>query len=136
MDSIMRRNPSNRASATARPAICSRLKNAGLRPTRQRIALAKILFCRGNRHLTVENVYDEAMLDRIPVSLATVYNTLHQFTESGLLRQVAVASGKTFFDADTSEHPHFFIEEDQSILDVSQKPYRRAPAGAAARLRS
>ncbi|TPI41464.1 transcriptional repressor [Mesorhizobium sp. B3-1-6] len=99
--------------------ICARLAGAGLRPTRQRIALAKILFCRGNRHLTVEDVYAEAHQDRIPVSLATVYNTLHQFTELGLLREISVSGGKTFFDADTSEHPHFFIEDDQSIRDIT-----------------
>jgi Fur family iron response transcriptional regulator len=98
--------------------MCSRLQNAGLRPTRQRVALAKILFCRGDRHLTAETVHQEAVAERIHVSLATVYNTLNQFTQQGLLRQVMVAGSKTYYDSNISEHPHFFVEDDQAILDI------------------
>ncbi len=104
--------------ARIRPDMCSRLQSAGLRPTRQRVALAKILFCRGDRHLTAEAVHQEAVADRIHVSLATVYNTLNQFTGQGLLRQVMVAGSKTYYDSNISEHPHFFVEDDQSILDI------------------
>ena len=66
------------------------LRTVGLRPTRQRMALGWILFAKGDRHLTAEMLFDEATRSRIPVSLATVYNTLHQFTEAGLLRQLVV----------------------------------------------
>ncbi|MDI6836486.1 MAG: transcriptional repressor, partial [Rhizobiaceae bacterium] len=62
----------------------ARLRRSGLRPTRQRIALASLLFAKGDRHLTVEELHEEALAADVPVSLATVYNTLHQFTEAGL----------------------------------------------------
>jgi Fur family iron response transcriptional regulator len=107
-----------RARTRIRLGICSRLESAGLRPTRQRVALAKILFCRGDRHVTAEGVHQEAVNDRIRVSLATVYNTLNQFTEQGLLRRVMVVGAKTYYDSNISEHPHFFVEDDQSILDI------------------
>ncbi len=74
------------------------LRSVGLRPTRQRMALGWLLFGKGDRHLTAEMLYEEATRARVPVSLATVYNTLHQFTEAGLLRQVAVDGSKTYFD--------------------------------------
>ena len=64
------------------------LRQSGLRPTRQRVALAELLFARGDRHLTAERLHEEAVSNDVPVSLATVYNTLHQFTEAGLLREV------------------------------------------------
>ena len=89
-----------------------RLRRAGLRPTRQRLSLGWLLFGRGDRHLTAEMLYDEAMRAKVPVSLATVYNTLHQFTEAGLLRQLAVDGSKAYFDTNPSEHHHFFLEEE------------------------
>lgn len=104
--------------AHGRQAICSRLSNAGLRPTRQRVALARLLFCRGNHHLTAEILHAEAQAERTHVSLATIYNTLNQFTECGLLRHIVVSGMKTFYDPDTSEHAHFFFEDDEIILDV------------------
>ena len=100
------------------PNTRSLLKGAGLRPTRQRMALADILFSRGHRHISAETLHEEAMLRRVPVSLATVYNTLHQFTGAGLLREVAVDGSKTYFDTNTSDHHHFFIEEDGVMFDV------------------
>ncbi len=63
----------------------SKLRDVGLRPTRQRMALGWILFAKGDRHVTAEMLYEEATRAKVPVSLATVYNTLHQFTEVGLL---------------------------------------------------
>src|ERR1700693_4657672 len=94
----------NRPMAPTRPAIRARLRQAGLRPTRQRMSLAELLFGQGNRHLSAEKLHEEAMVHRVPVSLATVYNTLHQFTEAGLLREVAVDGSKTHFDTNPSEH--------------------------------
>ena len=95
-----------------------RLRRVGLRPTRQRISLGWLLFGKGDRHITAELLYDEAMRARVPVSLATVYNTLHQFTEAGLLRQLAVDGAKAYFDTNTTDHHHFFIEGDESLMDV------------------
>src|SRR5438445_12554530 len=109
---------SNRPVAPTRPEIRARLRQAGLRPTRQRLALAELLFGRGNRHLSAENLHEEAMLQRVPVSLATVYNTLHQFTEAGLLREVAVDGSKNYFDTNVHEHHHYFVEGDNEVLDI------------------
>jgi Fur family iron response transcriptional regulator len=94
------------------------LRRAGLRPTRQRLALAEILFAQGNRHISAERLHEEALLKRVGVSLATIYNTLHQFTGAGLLREVAVDGSKTYFDTNTSDHNHFFVEDDGEVLDI------------------
>jgi Fur family transcriptional regulator, iron response regulator len=98
--------------------IAALLKRAGLRPTRQRVALGALLFGSGDRHLTAEMLHMEAIRNAIPVSLATVYNTLHQFTEAGLLREVAVEGSKTYFDTNTSNHHHFYFERDGTLMDV------------------
>jgi Fur family transcriptional regulator, iron response regulator len=95
-----------------------KLRRVGLRPTRQRVSLGWLLFGKGDRHVTAEMLFDEAMRSRIPVSLATVYNTLHQFTESGLLRQLAVDGSKAYFDTNPSEHHHFFVEGDDLVVDM------------------
>jgi Fur family iron response transcriptional regulator len=97
----------------------SMLRDVGLRPTRQRMALGWILFAKGDRHLTAEMLYEEATKAKVPVSLATVYNTLHQFTEAGLLREVAVEGAKTYFDTNTSNHYHFFCEHSGRLLDIA-----------------
>ena len=94
------------------------LRDVGLRPTRQRMALGWILFAKGDRHLTAEMLYEEATKAKVPVSLATVYNTLHQFTDVGLLRQVAVDGSKTYFDTNTTAHHHFFVEGDNALVDI------------------
>jgi Fur family transcriptional regulator, iron response regulator len=101
-----------------RPEIRSMLRQSGLRPTRQRMALAEILFAHGNRHISAESLHDEATIQRVPVSLATIYNTLHQFTEAGLLREVAVDGSKTYFDTNTGEHHHFYVEDDNEVIDI------------------
>lgn len=95
-----------------------RLRDAGLRPTRQRIALAGLLFAKGDRHLTAEELHEEATIAGVPVSLATVYNTLHQFTEAGLLRVLAIESAKTYFDTNISDHHHFFLEGESEVVDI------------------
>jgi len=94
------------------------LRQGGLRPTRQRMALGWILFGKGDRHITAEMLYEEASKAKVPVSLATVYNTLHQFTDVGLLRQVAVDGSKTYFDTNNTQHHHFFVEGENALLDI------------------
>ena len=94
------------------------LRKVGLRPTRQRLLLGWILFSKGDRHVTAEMLFDEALRARLPVSLATVYNTLHQFTEAGLLREIGVTGPKAFFDTNPSAHQHFLIEGEDSLLDI------------------
>ena len=119
--------PANAGSADLRRAelngcpwhdVKSMLRGVGLRPTRQRMALGWILFAKGDRHLTAEMLYEEATRAKVPVSLATIYNTLHQFTEVGLLRQVAVDGSKTYFDTNISQHHHFFVEGENDLLDI------------------
>ncbi len=106
--------------ATARPftEALNRLKAVGLRPTRQRLALTKLLFENGHRHLTAEGLHNEAMAMDVRVSLATIYNTLHQFTEVGLLREVVVDPGRSYFDTNTQDHHHFFLEDAGELMDI------------------
>lgn len=95
-----------------------KLQGAGLRPTRQRVALAELLFAKGDRHLAAEDLHGEAVSSGVPVSLATVYNTLHQFTGAGMLRILAVEGSRTYFDTNTSDHHHFYIEDEGEVIDV------------------
>ncbi|MDJ0894542.1 MAG: Fur family transcriptional regulator [Alphaproteobacteria bacterium] len=95
------------------------VRSAGLRPTRQRLALAKLLFEDGDRHVTAEQLHEEATGAGIAVSLATVYNTLHQFTQVGLLRQVVVDPVRSYFDTNTGDHHHYYLEEDGSLEDIA-----------------
>jgi Fur family transcriptional regulator, iron response regulator len=94
------------------------LKDAGLRPTRQRLALSRLLFAHGDRHVTAEDLYQEARSAGIQVSLATIYNTLHQFTAAGLLREVPVDTGQSYFDTNTSHHHHFFDPSRGTVIDI------------------
>ncbi|EFO32271.1 ferric uptake regulator family protein [Roseibium sp. TrichSKD4] len=94
------------------------LRNAGLRPTRQRMSLAELLYSKGDRHISAEHLHEEAVGANVPVSLATVYNTLHQFTQAGLLREVAIDGTKTYFDTNVTDHHHFFIEGENKVVDI------------------
>ena len=98
--------------------VIDRLRAAGLRPTRQRLALAKILFEGGDRHVTAEMLHAEVLNANVRVSLATVYNTLHQFTSCGLLREIVVDASRSYFDTNTSEHHHFFMEDSGDLVDI------------------
>lgn len=98
--------------------IHDRLRRAGLRTTRQRLALAKLLFDGGDRHVTAVTLHADALANGVRVSLATVYNTLHQFTNAGLLRDIMVDSQRTYFDTNTRDHHHFFIEDSGSLMDI------------------
>lgn len=102
----------------AGPDATQRLRSAGLRPTRQRIELVGLLFGGGDRHITAESLHAEAEKAGVRVSLATVYNTLHQFTQSGLLRQVVVDAARSYFDTNTAEHQHFFVEDESALIDI------------------
>jgi Fur family iron response transcriptional regulator len=104
--------------------IAKLLRGAGLRPTRQRVALGVLLFGSGDRHVTAELLHEEAQARKVPVSLATIYNTLHQFTEVGLLREVAVEGAKAYFDTNTSNHYHFFCEHSGKLMDIDTDQIR------------
>jgi Fur family transcriptional regulator, iron response regulator len=95
-----------------------RLRAAGLRPTRQRVELADLLFQGPHRHVTAESLHEEAAALDLKISLATVYNTLHQFTHAGLLRQVIVDAARGYFDTNTGDHQHFFLEDEGQLIDI------------------
>lgn len=118
--------------------VIDRLKEVGLRPTRQRLALAKLLTEAGDCHLTAEQLHSQAQNAGIRVSLATVYNTLHQFTEAGLLKEIVVDAGRSYFDTNVTEHHHFFFEDRNHLQDIEGKSVTIAslpepPAGTSVR---
>ena len=100
------------------------LRRAKLRPTRQRVALAKLLFDGGDRHVTAEQLHEEALRSEVRVSLATVYNTLRMFRAAGLLREVVVAQGASYYDTNTSDHHHLFHEEAGELHDIPASAVR------------
>ncbi len=95
-----------------------RLRSAALRPTRQRMALTRLLFEGDDRHVTAEALHKEARAADVRVSLATVYNTLHQFTAAGLLREVVVDATRSYFDTNTSHHHHFYCQDTGMLADI------------------
>jgi Fur family iron response transcriptional regulator len=115
-----------------------RLRAVGLRPTRQRLALVRLLFEDGDRHVSAEQLHAEAQRVGVRVSLATIYNTLNQFTEAGLLREVVVDSGCSYFDTNIGDHHHFFFEDSGQLQDIPGEQVQvsalpAAPAGTAVR---
>jgi len=102
----------------ARTRLETKLRNANLRPTSQRMALANLMFAKGDRHFSAEKLYEEAKEINVGVSLATVYNTLHQFSEAGLLRTIAIDSSSTYFDTNTGNHHHFYVEGSDDLIDM------------------
>lgn len=109
---------------TNSPDISQKLRDAGLRPTRQRVALGELLFAAGDRHVTAERLHVEAVDAGECVSLATVYNTLHQFKRAGLLREIAIDGAKTVFDTNTSNHNHYFLEDEGRVMDIPSDTIR------------
>ena len=101
--------------------LAARLRSAGLRLTRPRLALARLMFDGGDRHITAEQLRGEAVEAAIPVSLATVYNVLNQFTAAGLLREVTIAPGRSYFDTNVDNHHHFFCEATGLLQDIARQ---------------
>jgi Fur family iron response transcriptional regulator len=116
----MDRLPTPSLDPSHKPCVTAVLRMAGLRPTRQRIALAELLFAGDHRHVSAEELHAEAGAARVNVSLATIYNTLHQFQQVGLLREVAIDASRSYFDTDTSDHHHFYLEDEQRVVDIPQ----------------
>jgi Fur family transcriptional regulator, iron response regulator len=96
----------------------TKLSAAGLRPTRQRMAVGWLLFSKGNRHVTAETLQEEALASRVSISLATIYNSLHQFTLAGLLREIAIDGSRTYFDTNVLSHHHFLVEGTNALIDI------------------
>lgn len=97
-----------------------KLKQGGLRTTRPRLLLAELLFAQGNRHVTAEKLHAEAQAAGLKISQATIYNTLNQFVEAGLLREVQVDRTRSYFDTNLDRHHHFYVEEDGDLIDIQE----------------
>ncbi|HVZ70226.1 MAG TPA: Fur family transcriptional regulator [Rhizomicrobium sp.] len=114
----MRASRSQARQSGDKNTAAERLREAGLRPTKQRVALANLLFGKEDRHLSAETLHDEARRAGVRVSLATVYNTLHQFTDAHLLKQVTVEAGRSYFDTNLHDHQHFYLEDEGVLIDI------------------
>ncbi len=105
----------------------ARLKAVGLRPTRQRVQLLRVLEAGGHRHLTADELHAEARVAGVDLPLATIYNALNQFTRNGLLREVVVEPGRSYFDTNTGDHHHFYVESEGRLQDI---PLEQVSLGA------
>ena len=94
------------------------LEKNNIRPTKQRMILAKLLFERGRRHVSAEELYDEVKQDERKISLATIYNTLKQFSQLGLIREIVVDQNKSLYCTNNESHYHLYIEDEGKILDI------------------
>ena len=113
-----------------------KLEQAGLRVTRQRMMIADLLFAKGDRHVTAEALYAEASIIPYPPSLATIYNTLRDFADKGLVREIALYGGKVWFDTQTGPHFHFYLEDREELFDIPEAliPSFDIPAPAGMRI--
>ena len=113
-----------------------KLEQAGLRVTRQRMMIADLLFAKGDRHVTAEALYAEASVIPYPPSLATIYNTLRDFADKGLVREIALYGGKVWFDTQTGPHFHFYLEDREELFDIPESmiPSFDIPAPAGMRI--
>jgi len=100
------------------------LIGAGLRPTRQRLALCGLLFCGARRHVTADDLHQDAICGGFSLSLATVYNTLNQFAEVGLVRKISISGERSYFDTEVGDHCHFHVEAEDRIIDVPPSSVR------------
>lgn len=121
---MTRKDTEFEAPDTATACVTALLRSADLRPTRQRVALGRHLFAGGDRHVTAEALHEEVTAAGESISLATVYNTLHQFQRAGLIRELAIDGSKTYFDTNTSNHNHFFVESEGRLLDIPSSAIR------------
>ena len=113
-----------------------KLEKAGLRVTRQRMMIADLLFAKGDRHVTAEALYAESSVIPYPPSLATIYNTLRDFADKGLVREIALYGGKVWFDTNTGPHFHFYLEDREELFDIPEAliPNFDIPAPAGMRI--
>ena len=104
--------------------LSGKLREAGLKPTRQRLQIASLLFVGNGRHVTAEMLFAETRAERYPPSLATIYNALRDFSGAGLLREVALYGSKLWYDTTTGAHFHYYIEKNDRLFDM---PVEAAP---------
>ena len=122
--------PSNVTTPWRKSSYCSTLRDSGLRPTRQRVQIAELLFAKGDRHLTAETLLAEAREQRYPPSLATIYNALRDFAAHGLVREIALYGAKTWYDTKIGPHYHFYLEDRDELFDIPEEfiPLMNVPA--------
>jgi len=94
------------------------LENNGIRATKQRRVLAKIIFDKGKRHISAENLFDEVKKEERKISMATIYNTLKQFTSLGLIREIVVDQNKSLYCNNNQSHYHLYIEDEGKVIDI------------------
>ena len=99
----------------------NKLSNSGIRSTKQRMILAKLLFEKGDRHISAEEIYNEVQKEDRKLSLATIYNTLNQFTKLGLLKELVIDQNKSIYCTNHDHHYHLYIEDEGKIIDIPQK---------------
>ena len=98
-----------------------KLKKNGIRPTKQRMVLAKLLFEKGDRHISAEEIFDEIKKEDRKISLATIYNTLKQFRNIGLLKELVIDQNKSIYCTNHDAHYHLLIEDENKIIDIPQE---------------
>ena len=98
-----------------------KIESSGIRPTKQRRVLAKILFEKGNRHVSADELFFDVKKEDRKISMATVYNTLKQFTSLGLLKEVVVDQNKSLYCTNHKSHYHLYIEDEGKIVDIPTK---------------
>ncbi|HMN72871.1 MAG TPA: Fur family transcriptional regulator [Rhodoblastus sp.] len=120
----------NAATHWRKSSFCATLRDQGLRPTRQRVQIAELLFAKGDRHLTAETLFAEAREQRYPPSLATIYNALRDFAAHGLVREIALYGAKTWYDTKIGPHFHFYLEDRDELFDIPEQyiPLMNVPA--------
>ena len=117
----MIRNFSTYAPSSNYDQVIKKLSNKGIRPTKQRMILAKLLFEKGDRHISAEELYLEVQKEDRKISLATIYNTLKQFTSLGLLKELVIDQNKSIYCSNHDSHYHLYIEDEDKIIDIPQK---------------
>jgi len=117
----MIRNFSTYAPSSNYDQVIKKLSNKGIRPTKQRMILAKLLFEKGDRHISAEELYTEVQKEDRKISLATIYNTLKQFTNIGLLKELVIDQNKSIYCSNHDSHYHLYIEDEDKIIDIPQK---------------
>ena len=96
----------------------NKLEKNGIRATKQRRVLAKLIFDKGKRHISAENLFDEVKKDERKISMATIYNTLKQFTNLGLIREIVVDQNKSLYCNNNQSHYHLYIEDEGKVIDI------------------
>ena len=103
---------------TAYSSAINKLEKNGIRATKQRRVLAKLIFDKGKRHISAENLFDEVKKDERKISMATIYNTLKQFTSLGLIREIVVDQNKSLYCNNNQSHYHLYIEDEGKVIDI------------------